>query len=186
MKLGQALRFTNNLFHLSECKRESIAVWRETKGFKAKKWCRLTKKLTKKLRESQQSLLFIQLAMWTNLFQPAAGKRLAVCNLPHALQIWGILRSVTLFDLSFSVSKPSLFLHLSPGRKSHFLWKRQITSESRFPPFPLQRYSSPLKSDVVLQPACLPLSAVFHCEQHRGSVVSVRNYAPGTVWLIVW
>lgn len=61
--------------------------------------------------------------------------------------------------------------------------KRQITSDSRFPPFPLQQYSSPLKSVVVLQPACRPLSAGFHGEQHRGSVVPVRNYAPWTVWL---
>lgn len=89
----------------------------------------------------------------------------------------------------FRFHSPLHFLSFSPVRLLHQKSCLQVTflGEDKSLPTPdSTRFpcnSTPLKSVVVLRSACLSLSAGFHDEQLRGSVVPVRNYAPWTVWL---
>ena len=108
-----------------------------------------------------------------------------ISNLPHAPMIWMLI-----YDWFHSVS---LFVLFSPRKVTRFypeilnescISEKKKTNHFRFQITPVSLPTVLLSSQVsCCTPACLPLSADFHGKQHRGSAVSVRNYAPWTVWL---
>ena len=84
----------------------------------------------------------------------------------------------------FSVTKTDQLLPRYPERKLHFRKKKRKKKDKSLPTPDFPRFpsnSTPLLLSSQLyssQPVCLPLSAGFHGERHRGSAVPVRNYAP--------
>lgn len=142
-------------------------------------------------RKSPQSSLYKHVAIGTSRQQQRAKCKFQtqISNLPHAPTIWMLFWRLippttplfVPFLLGFqtdSFSPPKKILYVSYIYEGK---KRQITSDSRFPPRLPSNSTLLLSSQLYSLPACLPLSALFHGEQRRRSAVPVRNYAPCTV-----